>query len=147
MKKDVLIYISGTQTPPGEAPETVELTTDGTLERAGKGYRVCYEESELTGMVGTTTTFHVQPGQVVLERTGAVESRMEFTEGQVHESLYRIEGGALLLRVCARKLHSALNDEGGTLDLGYTIEIEDMPMGTIDYHIAVRRPARPATAC
>ena len=28
MKKDVVISISGTQTPPGEAPETVELTTD-----------------------------------------------------------------------------------------------------------------------
>lgn len=146
MKYDVVISISGTQTPPGEAPETVELTTDGTLEQVGEGYRVCYEESELTGMSGTTTTFHIKPGQVVLERTGVVQSRMEFADGQVHESLYRVEEGALLLRVCARRLESSLSSEGGTLDLGYTIEIEDVPMGTIDYHIAVRRPVRPGAA-
>ncbi len=135
---NVIMSIRGTQTLPGEEPETIELTTAGTMEREGDTVILQYQESPLTGLSDTTTTFRIMPGRITLERTGAVESLMEFTEGQTGESLYRIEEGALLLRVCARKMEVDLQEDRGSFHLCYTVEIENTPMGTIDYHITVR---------
>ena len=138
MKKNVLILIRGTQTSPGEEPESIELTTAGTMEREGEAVTLSYQESALTGLAGTTTAFRIEPGKITLSRTGAVESVMEFVEGQVGESLYRIEEGALLLRVLAKKMDVDLQEDHGVLHLCYAIEIENTPMGTIDYHITVK---------
>lgn len=138
MKKNVLIFIRGTQTTPGAEPESIELTTAGTMEREGETTVLCYQESPLTGLAGTTTAFRIEPGKITLERTGTVESVMEFVEGQVGESLYRIEEGALLLRVLAKRMEVDLQDDSGVLHLCYAIEIENTPMGTIDYHITVK---------
>ena len=138
MKQNVLILIRGTQTTPGSEPETIELTTAGVMEREGETVTLSYQESPLTGLAGTTTVFRVEPGKITLERTGTVESVMEFVEGQVGESLYRIEEGALLLRVLAKKMDVDLQEDHGVLHLCYAIEIENTPMGTIDYHITVK---------
>ena len=138
MKKNVLILIRGTQTTPGEEPECIELTTAGVMEREGETVVLSYQESPLTGLAGTTTAFRIEPGKITLERTGAVESVMEFVEGQVGESLYRIEEGALLLRVLAKRMEVDLQEDSGVLHLCYAIEIENTPMGTIDYHITVK---------
>ena len=138
MKQNVLILIRGTQTTPGSEPETIELTTAGVMEREGETVTLSYQESPLTGLAGTTTAFRVEPGKITLERTGTVESVMEFVEGQVGESLYRIEEGALLLRVLAKKMDVDLQEDHGVLHLCYAIEIENTPMGTIDYHITVK---------
>ena len=135
---NVIMMIRGTQTFPGEEPESIELTTAGTMEREGDAVILQYQESPLTGLADTTTTFRIAPGKITLERSGAVESLMEFVEGQTGESLYRIEEGALLLRVCARKMEVDLQEDAGSFHLCYTVEIENTPMGTIDYHITVR---------
>ena len=137
MKKDVIITIRGTQTTPQGEPETIELTTDAELMREGETVILRYQESPLTGLAGTTTTFRIRPDRTILERTGAVESSMEFVEGQSSDSLYRIEGGALLLRVYARRMRMHFEDDSGWFDLSYGIEIENTPSGTIDYHITV----------
>lgn len=137
MKKDVIITIRGTQTTPQGEPETIELTTDAELMREGETVILRYQESPLTGLAGTTTTFRIRPDRTILERTGAVESSMEFVEGQSSDSLYRIEGGALMLRVYARKMQVHFEGDSGWFDLCYGIEIENTPSGTIDYHITV----------
>ena len=135
---NVIMMIRGTQTFPGEEPESIELTTAGTMEREGDAVILQYQESPVTGLADTTTTFRIAPGKITLERSGAVESLMEFVEGQTGESLYRIEEGALLLRVCAKKMEVDLQEDAGSFHLCYTVEIENTPMGTIDYHITVR---------
>ncbi len=138
MKQNVIMSIRGTQTSPGEAPETIELTTAGTMERDGDAVVLSYQESVLTGLADTTTTFRIEPDRIILERTGAVQSRMEFVEGMAGESLYQIEEGALLLRVFAKKMEVDLQENGGVFHLCYSVEVENTPMGTIDYHITVR---------
>ena len=137
MKTNVIMLIRGTQTTPGDAPESIELTTAGTMEREGDTVILSYQESPLTGLADTTTTFRIEPDRIILERAGAVQSRMEFVTGQSNESLYKIEEGALLLRVLARKMEVNLKEDSGWFHLSYSIEIENTPMGTIDYHITV----------
>ena len=98
MKKMVNLSVCGRQYYPGQEPEVIELTTEGTMQWIDNGWEISYEESELTGLVGTTTTFRLEDGQVVLIRKGQVRSQMIFREGVPHDSLYQLDFGALLSR-------------------------------------------------
>lgn len=138
MKKAVLLTICGKQYYPGQDPEVIELVTDGTLEYRDGGWDICYEESELTGMAGVTTTFRLEQGTVILERTGRLQSQMIFRLGIPHESLYQMDFGALLLMVCAQLIEASINDDGGTVDLQYAIAIENSDAGLVEYHLEVR---------
>ena len=138
MKKSVMLSIRGMQRYPEQDPETIELVTEGTLETYKDGWKLVYEESDLTGLAGVTTTFLVQPSVVTLTRTGPLNSCMVFREGIPHESLYEMEFGALLMAVCANKVEYQLSENGGTVDLLYTIEIEQSMAGLVDYHLDIK---------
>ena len=139
MKKiPVMLTIRGEQRYHGQEPDMVELMTEGELEETPEGWRICYQESDLTGLQGANTTFDIRPGHVVLSRTGAVESQMVFQEGIRHESLYQLDIGALRVCVCARKIRVDLSSLGGDLDVFYSIEVEETMAGTVRYHITVK---------
>lgn len=89
-------------------------------------------------MEGVTTTFELEPGKVKLTRSGKLRSQMVFQEGIRHESLYQLEFGALMMAVCANRVAYEITDEGGTVDLLYTIEIEHNMAGTVDYHLDIK---------
>ena len=136
-KLPVMLHIRGTQNYQDQEPEVIELTTEGTLEKQKEVWEISYEESDLTGLAGVTTCFRVGPRGVVLKRTGNIENQMIFMEGRKHESLYRLDFGALMLTVMATKVESAITEQGGTVDIHYNIEIEDTNAGTVEYHIEV----------
>ena len=138
MKKTVMLQIRGRQHYGGQEPELIELTTEGTMEFLDGGWNICYEESDLTGLSGVTTTFRVEPGIIKLSRSGKLSSQMEFRQGQTHESLYQMEFGALMIAVTARQVFFDLMPEGGFIDLVYDIVIENSASGTIDYHLDIR---------
>ena len=136
-KLPVMLHIRGTQNYQDQDPEVIELTTEGTMEKQKEVWEISYEESDLTGLAGVTTCFRVGPRGVVLKRTGNIENQMIFMEGRKHESLYRLDFGALMLTVMATKVQSDVSEQGGTVDIRYNIEIEDTNAGTVEYHIEV----------
>lgn len=138
MKKEVVLNLRGTQTYEGQEPDVIELITEGTMEFRDGGWDISYEESELTGLAGVTTTFRVEPGKVILERTGNLRSRMVFEKDVPHDSLYQMSFGTLMLTVCAKFLFVDILPEGGVLDLLYSIEIENNAAGMVDYHLDIR---------
>ena len=138
MKKEVTLAIRGSQRYQDQEPEVIELMTDGTMEFRSGGWDISYEETELTGMAGVTTTFRVEPGKVTLDRTGALKSQMIFQENVVHESLYQMPFGALMLSVKATSVFFDIVPDGGVIDLSYNIEIENTQAGVIDYHLDIR---------
>ncbi len=138
MKRNVVLSIRGRQAYPGQEPDEIELVTEGTMEYSDGGWDLRYEESHLTGLEGVTTTFRVAPEKITLTRTGKLNSQMVFEEGTVHESLYQVEFGALMISVCATQVKWNLNEQGGTIDLVYAIEIEQSAAGTIDYHLQIQ---------
>lgn len=137
MKKAVMLSIRGRQAYLEQEPEDIELVTEGTLEYNNGGWNIQYEESELTGLAGVTTTFRVEPGMVKLTRSGKLQSEMVFREGVSHDSLYRMEFGALMITVCANRIVVMLDENGGVIDLVYGIEIEQSTAGTVDYHLVI----------
>ena len=134
-KLPVLIKVRGEQYFDNIDPDATELTTEGTMEFRDGGWDICYEESALTGLEGVTTTFRVEPGRVILDRTGKLNSRMVFQEGVSHESLYQMEFGALMLSVKAEQVFFDIMPDGGVIDLVYSIVIENTEAGVIDYHL------------
>ncbi len=138
MKQTVVLSIRGRQSYGGQDPEVIELVTEGTMEFTKGGWDISYEESELTGMAGVTTTFRVEPGKVILTRRGALNSQMIFEEGTTHDSLYQMDFGALMLTVKATSVYYDIVPDGGTIDLVYNINIENTEAGVIDYHLDIR---------
>ena len=138
MKRDVVLHIRGQQSYDGQEPEVIELMTEGTMEFLDGGWDISYEETELTGMTGVTTTFRVEPGKVTLRRTGKLRSEMVFQQGVRHESLYQLDFGALLMTVTAKLVYFDIVSDGGVIDLMYDIEIENSAAGQVDYHLDIR---------
>ena len=138
MKQSVVLSIIGRQSYLDQDPEQLELVTEGVLEDRGNSWVLSYEETELTGMAGVTTTFIVEPDKITLKRTGKLNSQMVFQEGVSHDSLYEMEFGALMISVCANRVMADICHDGGMIDLIYTIELEQSASGTIDYHLDIR---------
>ena len=138
MKKEVSLAIRGSQRYQDQDPEVIELMTDGTMEFRNGGWDISYEESELTGLAGVTTTFRIEPGMVTLTRTGTLSSTMIFQENVEHESLYQMPFGALMLSVKATRVFFDIVPDGGMIDLSYNICIENSEAGVIDYHLDIR---------
>lgn len=138
MKQKVLLSIRGKQAYLDQEPDIIELTTDGTMEYNDGGWDISYEESDLTGLKGVTTTFRVEPGKITLTRTGPLNSQMVFQEGVFHDSLYQMEFGAMMITVCASKVEFDITEAGGTIDLTYGIEIEQSQAGVIEYHLDIK---------
>ena len=109
------------------------------MKLEGDTVYLSYEESEVTGMEGTTTTFTVQGERVELVRTGAIQSKMVFEKGKKDVSLYNVGFGALTIGVKARRLKNELGPTGGHLEISYGIEIEEEVKGLNSFIIDVRQ--------
>lgn len=138
MKQKVLLSIRGRQAYQDQEPDVIELVTEGTMEEVNGGWDISYEESELTGLGGVTTTFRVEENKVTLSRTGKLNSQMLFQEGMTHDSLYQADFGALMISVTATKIRGNITAAGGVIDLVYRIEIEQSASGTVDYHLDIQ---------
>ncbi len=138
MEKQVLLSIRSIQQFMAEKPEETQFVTEGVLRKVDEAIEVSYAESELTGLVGTTTTFRIEADCVVLQRSGAVQSKMSFAVGQEDRSLYDMGFGALMITVRTERLQSDLDENGGKLRVCYEINIEDEAAGYIEYLIEVR---------
>lgn len=138
MKHPVMLSVRGSQHYVGQEPDVIELVTSGTLEAIDGGWEISYQESDLTGMDGVTTVFRVEKEKVTLNRTGKLVSEMIFREGVAHESLYKMEFGALLISVCATQIRWQITPDGGTVDLIYNIEIEQSAAGVVEYHLDIK---------
>ena len=139
MDNNVVLSVRGRQRYADQEPEEIELVTEGVLEQEGTAWKLSYEESELTGLQGVSTTFLIDQKNVTLKRTGRLNSQMVFQEGVAYDSLYQMEFGTMMLTVCATKVEVDLTPDGGTIDLKYKIEVEQNAAGMIEYHLDVRK--------
>ena len=135
----VLLTVRGEQYFDGLEPDAPELLTDAELRPTPEGLLISYEESSLTGMEGTTTTFEVKGPQVILTRTGSVNSQMIFEEGQQHTSLYETPFGELSVDIQTSRLRHTLTERGGLLEIRYSIAVDHTATGRNVFKIRVKR--------
>lgn len=140
----VLLTIRSEQHFEDMEPDSIELMTEGTLTPTEEGGLVLsYQESALTGLEGTTTTFEVRGPQVILSRTGSVNSQMVFEEGKQHTSLYETPFGELAIDIQTSRLRHSLTEQGGLMDLRYSISVDHSVTGRNAFKIRVRRKHEP----
>ena len=138
MKKDVIISIRGLQEQDGEAGDPITLVTPGRYYRKNDCYYISYEESELTGLAGTRTTLRIKPDYVKLVRTGLYPSELQFELGKRHMSLYHTDYGDLSIVVSTNHIRNTLTDDGGDLDVQYTVEVANTPVGVNHLSLTIK---------
>ena len=140
MTDNVIISIKGKQLYAESGPDEMELVTSGVLKRDSRGgFMVSYQESELTGLEGTTTKLHVHGGRVTLLREGGVNSQMVFEEGRRHLSMYETPYGELSIGVNTRRMRSTVDEAGGDLEIDYAIEIDNLVAGQNLFRMNVKK--------
>lgn len=141
--KQVVLFVRGTQYYDGIEPEETELITEGVMVDGGDGAIVLeYQETELTGMEGTTTRFTVQGDTVVLTREGSVNSQMIFQRGKRNSSVYETPWGTMMVDISTASLKYRLDAHGGIMEIQYTIAVDHQITGMNQFKIRVREITR-----
>ena len=108
-----------------------------------EGYTLTYEETSLTGLEGTTTTFLVRPDNITLIRVGTINNEMIFKVGQRHVSLYQTPYGGLMFEVNTKKAEADLSEKGGHISIRYMMEMEHETVSENSFGIQVSNPDLP----
>lgn len=143
MEKPVILSIRGAQSSEPGQEDVMELVTQGFLREEEGIFTLSYQESELTGLEGTTTTFLIEKDCITLRREGTLTSEMIFQVGQKHHSLYQTPYGSIMLGVNTQKAQADLDQSGGKLSIRYIMEIENQRIGENSFDIQVSEPAQP----
>lgn len=137
MKQRVSISMKGYY----EADEdsVVELFTDGMMYHRDGITMLTYEESETTGFQGSTTTLKIERnGRVTLTRKGSANSHLVLQKGVRHVGSYNVYGGSMEIGVYANEVDCSITEEGGSLRLVYTLDMNTSMFSRNELSIDVR---------
>ena len=124
-KKDVIITMRTVQNCDElDEDNTLDFVTDGSYTYDNNVGCVTYEESEVTGMPGTTTSVFIMPDQVVVDRDGSLTSRMVFKEGEKTSFRYSTPYGRAVMGINTRKVSHSFNDKGGKAEIEYVVDMQ-----------------------
>ena len=142
-EKKVILYVRGEQYFEDVDPEATELISEGVMTISDGGViTLVYDETELTGLEGTTTTFVIDGGMVTLTRSGELISQMILQMGKRHTSLYETPWGTLTVDVTTTGLSCRMDAHGGILDIRYSIAVDHQVTGENRFKVRVREAAR-----
>ena len=123
MQENYLISILGRQQVDGETGE-VQVTTLGSYVKKGKNLYITYKEydSEVNGKP-VTSVLKVEGNDKVTLMRGAGSTRLVLENGKRHLCQYDTGYGNMMIGIFTSQLHSNLTDEGGKLEVRYTLDI------------------------
>lgn len=125
--KNILLRIEGTQRNLDGEESTIELTTEGKLYKKENATYLVYEESEISGMEGCTTTVKVIEDQVSMRRFGTANSEIIFQKGKKYVTHYNTPYGIFDMEVLTRKLACNMTDaDKGDIYIEYNISLEGL---------------------
>ena len=122
---------------PGE--EAIELSTEGFMRIEDGRVLLGYDETELTGMEGSSTSIFFdekEQGLVSMHRDGAVSTALVFERGKRHHCVYNTP--IMPFEICVKtiKVENKILTEG-TLVLDYIIEIRGAKAERTKFEISV----------
>lgn len=139
--KDAIISIKGIQDTGDEytvGGDTIELVTSGLYSHSDDETVFSYQESEITGMDGTKTTFSIRPEIITLTREGSINSQMVFQEGKKHIFAYVTEYGTTAMGVSTHRILEGMGNNGGKVEIDYTIDMDSTVVSQNTFVIDVR---------
>ena len=106
-------------------PEIMEINSVGNICDDGDRITLSYEESDASGMQGSTTSITFlksDPSIVTMMRSGLVSATLVFEEGKRHHCIYKTPFMPFEVCIHTTKVVNALL-VGNTLELDYIVEI------------------------
>lgn len=123
---EVRIKIKGKQTDENGKEDIIELLTEGKFYKKRDIYYIVYEETEISGMEGTTTTLKIEGDKVSMKRFGSNTSDMVFEKGKRFNTYYMTPYGNLDMEILTNKMEIDISDTGkGNIELGYRVNISN----------------------
>jgi uncharacterized beta-barrel protein YwiB (DUF1934 family) len=121
MTRKAIIGISSNQT--SKKDDIIEVLTPGEYYKKAGVYYAVYDETEISGMEGTTTTLEIYDQKITLIREGTTSAKMEFQKNNKYVTLYNTPYGALELIIQTKELTMDISDEGGQIFIDYNMSI------------------------
>lgn len=121
MEKDVIISIVSKQI--GDEEEAIEVVSKGKFYKKQNSYYAVYNETEISGMDGTTTTLKIKRDKFTLIRMGSTNANMDFKDKSTNVSLYNTPYGPLDLVIKTNKLDINVDDNGGKVFIDYNMSL------------------------
>ncbi len=109
--------------------DTTTLNTECTIADKGSRIEIEYEESEITGLEGSTTKIFFDKenrGLVSILREGTVSTALVFEEGQRHHCVYETPYFPIELCVKTLELDNTLSFDGGSFHAAYLVEMNGL---------------------
>ena len=139
--KDVIIEIKGTQSFGGPEPEVIEMTVEGKLDCQKDNITLFYDADDSEGGCISTTLTGDRGGAhplVTLDREGEDVGRMTIQKGKRHMSLYQMGPCEFSMGVFGENVACSLGQNGGKLNMKYTIDINSTFAGRNEVDITVK---------
>lgn len=121
MDKDAIIRVSSIQN--NDEDECIEIVSPGLFFKEDDEYVATYEETELSGLGDTLTTFRIGENYFNLIREGDVNTNMEFKNGSSSSILYNTPHGGLSIKIKTNDVNIDINEAGGKVKVDYDVII------------------------
>ncbi len=124
--KNVMLKIKGKQTNIEGEENIIELITEGKFYTKNGSHYLVYDETEISGMEGSTTTLKIQGHKISMKRFGSNSSSLIFEEGKKHRTEYLTAYGDMSIEVLTDNVDVSISEVGkGNIDLSYKLNISD----------------------
>ncbi len=121
MDKDAIIRVSSIQN--NDEDECIEIVSPGSFFKEDDEYVATYEETELSVLGDTLTTFRIGENYFNLIREGDVNTNMEFKNGSSSSILYNTPHGGLSIKIKTNDVNIDINEAGGKVKVDYDVII------------------------
>ncbi len=139
MIKDVIIQITGIQGIDDQT-DTIEFTSEGRYGYKENEFFITYDEGQMfEERLDVKTRLLIKAdNSVLLERKGAVNSKMLIEMGKRNSCFYNTPIGDLVITIYGEKIEHNLNENGGKINLEYTIDSELKTVSRNKVNISIR---------
>lgn len=125
--KNVMLKIEGMQKSIDGEENVIELTTEGKLYEKENAMYLVYDETELSGMDGSTTTVKLARDKISMKRFGRSNSEMVFEKGKRYFANYNTPYGDFDMEVLTMNIDYNINDASkGDVFIEYHVSLQGM---------------------
>lgn len=121
MDREAIIRVSSIQN--NDEEERIEIVSKGTFYKEKDEFVATYEETELSGLGDTLTTFRIGENYFSLIREGDTNTSMYFKNGSSSSIVYNTPHGGLSLKVKTNKVDIDIHENGGNVKVDYDVII------------------------
>jgi uncharacterized beta-barrel protein YwiB (DUF1934 family) len=126
-----MLKIIGKQITRDEDDESMEFITEGKYVEEDGAVLLLYDESELSGMEGCTTSLRITGEKIKMERYGSiigVDTAIEFEQGRRFKGYYDTPFGSVEMEVLTNYVVNNIErkNASGYLDIDYNISLKGL---------------------